>query len=197
MRTHIMRPGILLACCLIVCFTLLISNAISQEPEAVTKDQIAERDRLWENAMELTKAGKLDEAAMLFEQYYSFERPASGPAHAELIKILDSLAQLAALKQDHQSIIALRKRQHLITKQYHGESSYQTKMPSEQSPKPRKTQPVPPTTTLAFNKRKSSTKTSSNCTEKDNTPLPTISQSKWPRFEKSCSARSILTTRPA
>lgn len=55
------------------------SGGTSQEPEAETKVNIAQRDQLWKQAMKIAEEGKLDKATKLFEQVYSIEETLNVP----------------------------------------------------------------------------------------------------------------------
>ena len=57
----------------------------AQEPDAETKAQIAKRDQLWERALEVVKAGKLDEGTELIEQVYAMEESIFGTHDVILI----------------------------------------------------------------------------------------------------------------
>jgi len=125
-----MRSRILLVLCLFGALVTLSGRIVGEEPDEepdeATQAKISQRDQLWKQAMAVVNAGKFDEATRLLEQVYSLEESIFWLAYEELLGTLAELAKVAALKQDHQAVIDIRKRQHRIIEQLYGKADYRT-----------------------------------------------------------------------
>jgi tetratricopeptide (TPR) repeat protein/CHAT domain-containing protein len=112
---------------LVLALALTCGRAAADEPKPLTKEQKAklqERDRLGKQALNLGRAGKLDELVALWQKKLAIERAVFGDVHED---VAASLAELARMHQFREDFDAARKaREEVLTlrTKLHGEKDW-------------------------------------------------------------------------